>query len=185
MTNGLVPEDIEARYEVHQWRHGLAILAVARPGDCGLFGFLNRKSCNRAEANLSFSDRSTIISRGWAGAKNHSTRRSLWTVSSTLRLRIRWIVSKTEWRWKSNGTTRIHSSTETSITSGSCSSCAPSTLASSLRVALSSSISLSNSDADRVMATQRHIWRNFFRGLQAGAAGVAQSSCSVFEKRLM
>jgi Restriction endonuclease BglII len=31
MASGLVPEDIDARYEVHQWRHGLPILAAARP----------------------------------------------------------------------------------------------------------------------------------------------------------
>jgi hypothetical protein len=31
MTGGLVPQEIEARYDVHQWRHGLPILAAARP----------------------------------------------------------------------------------------------------------------------------------------------------------
>jgi hypothetical protein len=30
MAIGLVPEDIKARYEVHEWRHGLSILATAR-----------------------------------------------------------------------------------------------------------------------------------------------------------
>ena len=36
-----------------------------------------------------------------------------------------------------------------------------------------------------ILMREKIPWRNFFRGLQAGAAGVAQSSCSVFEKRLM
>jgi hypothetical protein len=31
MIVGLVPQEIEALYEVHQWRHGLPILAAARP----------------------------------------------------------------------------------------------------------------------------------------------------------
>ena len=31
MSDSLVPEDIRARYEVREWRHGLAILAAAHP----------------------------------------------------------------------------------------------------------------------------------------------------------
>ena len=34
MTNqAIVPADIEKRYEVHEWRNGLAILAAAHPGE--------------------------------------------------------------------------------------------------------------------------------------------------------
>lgn len=33
MTNHIVPPDIAARYEVHEWRNGLAILSAARPAE--------------------------------------------------------------------------------------------------------------------------------------------------------
>jgi hypothetical protein len=34
MTNqALIPDDIAARYEVHEWRNGLAILTAARPDE--------------------------------------------------------------------------------------------------------------------------------------------------------
>jgi hypothetical protein len=33
MPNHIVPPEIADRYEVHEWRNGLAILSAARPGE--------------------------------------------------------------------------------------------------------------------------------------------------------
>src|SRR5688572_25116121 len=79
MTGGLVPQDIEARYEVHQWRHGLPILAAARPTEwadswkcCAIFGCSNRKSSSPAEASRSSRAGLTAISRSLDGRKSVS-----------------------------------------------------------------------------------------------------------------
>jgi hypothetical protein len=119
MTNqGLIPDDIAARYEVHEWRNGLAILTAAHPEE-----WRDILEVLRGFALL----RSDVLQPG--GSKGLISRRldthftKLGWIEKAFDTRIvvdksefitpthRWTATRTEWRSKSNGTTRIHSST--------------------------------------------------------------------------
>src|SRR5215216_2645578 len=121
MTGGLVPQEIEVRYEVHQWRHGVPILAAARPTEWAeILEVLRGFQLLKSQILQPGGSKSLISGRidghftrlGWH--KSGSTPKSLWMTSSMRHPRTRSTATRIGWRWTWSGTTRIPSSIATS-----------------------------------------------------------------------
>src|SRR5215216_4307448 len=118
MTGGLVPQEIEVRYEVHQWRHGVPILAAARPMEWAeILEVLRGFQLLRSQILQPGGGKSLISGRidghftrlGWQ--EKRFDRKSLWMTSSMRHPRTRSTATRIGSRWRWSGTTRIPFST--------------------------------------------------------------------------
>ena len=117
MTNqALVPAEIAARYEVHEWRNGLAILTAAHPEEwANLLEVLRDFVLLKSDVLKPGGSKGLISQRldshftklGWI-EKAFDTRIVV-DKSEFVTPRTRWTATKTAWRSKSSGTTRTRS----------------------------------------------------------------------------
>jgi hypothetical protein len=140
-TTHLIPPDVAALYEVHEWRNAVGVLTTAHQGewDISSMRFGSSDYCgakfSRGEAespSLQFASTATL--RGGGGSRSNSRPRSQSTRRPSSRRPTRSIATRTVSPSRWSGTTRPSSTTATSTTFGCSLTLEQSTSASSLLV---------------------------------------------------